>query len=61
MRRYVINLHFDLKLEFIDKGRYAYIYDCPRVFVFDSRYFIILQFKAHSRDEILSPDCSIGS
>lgn len=39
--------------------RYAYVYDCPQVFLFDSQSLVIVQFQARNREEIKSRRCRI--
>ncbi|KAL2754542.1 hypothetical protein ACRALDRAFT_1063345 [Sodiomyces alcalophilus JCM 7366] len=40
---------------------YAFKYDCPQVFVFDSRYLLIFQFRAKEGDKIQSADCEVDT
>lgn len=40
---------------------YAYKYDCPQVFVYDSRHLLIFQFHATTREDIRSQDCLIDT
>lgn len=59
MRGYVPSLYFEAISLLTKKKRYAYHYDCPQVFVFDSVSLLILQFKVQHKDEILMHDCAI--
>lgn len=38
---------------------YAYKYQCPQVFVFDSRTLVIVQFRATKADDIRLDDCPV--
>lgn len=38
---------------------YAYLYECPQVFSFDHEYFLMLQFRAHTVDEIRNSNCEV--
>ncbi|KAK4203786.1 hypothetical protein QBC40DRAFT_166515 [Triangularia verruculosa] len=38
---------------------YAYHYQCPQVFVFDSVHLLLLQFRAQNRDQIRNEACHV--
>ncbi|PYH96873.1 hypothetical protein BO71DRAFT_481676 [Aspergillus ellipticus CBS 707.79] len=38
---------------------YAHLYECPQVFLFDSKTLVLVQFRAESTAEIANPDCSV--
>ncbi|KAK5999104.1 hypothetical protein PT974_01493 [Cladobotryum mycophilum] len=38
---------------------YAYAYDCPQVFCFDGKSFLMLQFRVDSPEFIKDPDCPV--
>lgn len=59
IRGYVIKSSFSLQSGAYQQKRYAYHYDCPQVFIYDSIYLVIVQFKALNREEIKHPQCSI--
>ena len=39
--------------------RYAYLYRCPQIFCFDSRTFLMLQFRASTVEAIRDPECTV--
>ncbi|KKK18880.1 hypothetical protein P175DRAFT_0125885 [Aspergillus ochraceoroseus IBT 24754] len=38
---------------------YAHLYQCPQAFYYDSKYLLLIQFRALSADEIRSENCLI--
>ncbi|RTE81367.1 hypothetical protein BHE90_004158 [Fusarium euwallaceae] len=38
---------------------YAYLYECPHIFCFDNYTFIMLQFRAKTRDDIKDAKCVV--